>query len=99
MARKVRCANCGKEGHTAADCRGPKRERSERVCFNCNEPGHESRNCKKPRARAAHALERDVSEGEHGSVPKRQHAMMVGKDDEEPRVVARRLPPRGAVRS
>ena len=31
QVRKVRCANCGKEGYTAADCRGPKRERSERV--------------------------------------------------------------------
>ena len=35
--------------------------------------------------------------GEQGSVPKRQHAMMVGQEEDEPRVVVRRLSPRGAV--
>jgi len=43
-ARKPKCTNCLKEGHVAADCRGPKVEQSGRLCFDCNQPGHQARN-------------------------------------------------------
>ena len=43
--RVQKCANCGKPGHKAQECRGPKRERSERTCFTCGKPGHEARFC------------------------------------------------------
>ena len=46
---KSKCANCGKDGHSAAICRAPKAEPSQRPCFNCGEKGHLARNCPKPR--------------------------------------------------
>ena len=42
---KTLCSNCGKVGHTAANCRSPYMQRSERPCFNCGKVGHERRNC------------------------------------------------------
>ena len=44
-ARDVRCANCGKTGHMAADCRGEKRDFSQRPCYNCGKPGHVRASC------------------------------------------------------
>jgi hypothetical protein len=41
------CANCGKKGHTAAVCRGPKLDAKDRPCFGCGEPGHKSADCPK----------------------------------------------------
>ena len=60
--RDVKCANCGRDGHLAQDCRQPKKERHERLCHTCGKPGHEARNCpdkdKAPR--------RPVAAVEHG---------------------------------
>ena len=33
--RDMSCVNCGKKGHSAADCRGAKLERDKRPCFVC----------------------------------------------------------------
>ena len=43
--RDIKCANCGRDGHAALDCRQPKVERSARLCFGCGKPGRESRAC------------------------------------------------------
>ena len=43
--RDIKCANCGRDGHAALDCRQPKVERSARLCFTCGKAGHESRAC------------------------------------------------------
>ena len=58
--RARKCVNCGKEGHLAADCRGPKRELGQRPCFICGKTGHIARDCKEPKTpgpRAAHVAE------------------------------------------
>ena len=39
------CVNCSRKGHSASECRQPKREKHERLCFTCNKPGHEARAC------------------------------------------------------
>ena len=41
----MKCANCGKDGHLAQDCRQPRKERHERLCHTCGKPGHEARAC------------------------------------------------------
>ena len=43
--RLMLCANCGKPGHRAADCKEPKLPMSERLCFKCGKPGHPSIRC------------------------------------------------------
>ena len=44
------CVNCGKKGHTAANCTEDKKELKDRPCFKCGKPGHRSFECpeKKP---------------------------------------------------
>ena len=44
-ASESKCANCGKLGHTAAECKGEGVDQSARRCFDCNKPGHQARNC------------------------------------------------------
>ena len=41
----MRCANCGKTGHMARDCRSQKRDASQRPCYLCGKPGHIKVNC------------------------------------------------------
>jgi len=41
----ITCVNCGKKGHIAADCRGPKVDREKRPCFTCGQTGHIARAC------------------------------------------------------
>ena len=41
----MKCANCGKTGHSARDCRGPKADLKDRPCFACGEKGHVKANC------------------------------------------------------
>jgi len=41
--RSLRCYNCNKFGHLAADCPSPKREKGS--CFQCGEMGHGSKEC------------------------------------------------------
>ena len=41
--KNLRCYNCNKLGHLAADCRLPKREKGS--CFKCGEIGHISKDC------------------------------------------------------
>ena len=54
--RPMLCANCGRAGHRAADCKQPRVDPSERKCFTCGKPGHASAQCpEKPKA--AKALE------------------------------------------
>ena len=50
--RKIRCANCGREGHDKDSCRKPKVELSKRPCFVCGEVGHVARLCPKKQADA-----------------------------------------------
>jgi hypothetical protein len=44
-ARDQRCANCGKLGHSRAECRGPEVAPDRRPCFNCGKPGHRRAQC------------------------------------------------------
>ena len=61
--RKEQCSNCGRMGHTAAECRskgppappGPRATR-EQKCANCLKPGHTARECKEPRLEGAQRL-------------------------------------------
>nr|ATU79172.1 gag-pol fusion polyprotein [Human immunodeficiency virus 2] len=39
--RTIKCWNCGKEGHTARQCRAPRRQ----GCWKCGKPGHIMTNC------------------------------------------------------
>ena len=62
-------------------------------CHNCNKTGHVSRDCKEPKAKSAFVVDKAAAPvGEQV-----QHALVIGSEDEEPRVAARRLPPRGAL--
>ena len=48
------CNNCGKYGHKAANCRGPKKDanrdsagrKETRTCYNCGKAGHIAKNCR-----------------------------------------------------
>ena len=91
-SRPVKCANCGREGHSAADCRKPKVEFAKRRCHNCNEEGHLARDCKKPKAKPALVVDR-AAEPAGEKAPR---VLMMGNEEDESRAVARRLPPRGA---
>ena len=65
-----KCANCLKEGHTAAECRQPKCEK--RKCFLCLGEGHQARNCpNKDKNVPAHArlLEETFTVDADGFVP------------------------------
>ena len=96
----LKCFNCGRDGHRAADCRQPKKEMSERPCFNCGQTGHLSRDCKKPRTKAAHAVENGqlaLADGSATSaglaVPLRKYGLMISSGDEPPRVRGKKLVP------
>nr|UYS98190.1 gag protein [Simian immunodeficiency virus] len=39
--RPLKCFNCGKEGHTARNCKAPRRK----GCWRCGQEGHQLRNC------------------------------------------------------
>ena len=57
------CANCGKEGHTVAQCRLPMKPWSERPCHRCGRNGHLSFNCpEKPKP--AHVVDEPAAEVE-----------------------------------
>ena len=50
---RLKCANCNRDGHIAADCRQPKVTSDMRRCHNCNKTGHIARYCKEPKAKSA----------------------------------------------
>ena len=57
------CANCGKEGHTVAQCKLPMKPWSERPCHRCGKNGHLSFNCpEKPKP--AHVVDEPAAEVE-----------------------------------
>nr|AGC32154.1 gag protein [Human immunodeficiency virus 1] len=39
--RNIKCFNCGKEGHTAKNCRAPRK----RGCWKCGKEGHQMKDC------------------------------------------------------
>nr|BAT68997.1 gag protein [Human immunodeficiency virus 1] len=39
--RKIKCFNCGKEGHLARNCRAPRK----RGCWKCGKEGHQMKDC------------------------------------------------------
>nr|QHI45301.1 gag protein [Human immunodeficiency virus 1] len=39
--RKIKCFNCGKEGHLARNCRAPRK----RGCWKCGQEGHQMKDC------------------------------------------------------
>nr|QWX93251.1 gag protein [Human immunodeficiency virus 1] len=39
--RPIKCFNCGKEGHTAKNCRAPRK----RGCWKCGKEGHQMKDC------------------------------------------------------
>nr|ALE66958.1 gag protein [Human immunodeficiency virus 1] len=39
--RNIKCFNCGKEGHTAKNCRAPRK----RGCWKCGKEGHQMKEC------------------------------------------------------
>nr|QPJ74708.1 gag protein [Human immunodeficiency virus 1]QRL06190.1 gag protein [Human immunodeficiency virus 1] len=39
--RSIKCFNCGKEGHTAKNCRAPRK----RGCWKCGKEGHQMKEC------------------------------------------------------
>ncbi|ABU53007.1 gag protein [Simian immunodeficiency virus] len=39
--RKIKCFNCGKEGHLARNCRAPRRK----GCWKCGQEGHQIKDC------------------------------------------------------
>nr|QHB20412.1 gag protein [Human immunodeficiency virus 1] len=39
--RKIKCFNCGKEGHIAKNCRAPRRK----GCWKCGQEGHQMKDC------------------------------------------------------
>nr|QCS35712.1 gag protein [Human immunodeficiency virus 1] len=39
--KKIKCFNCGKEGHTARNCRAPRK----RGCWKCGKEGHQMKDC------------------------------------------------------
>ena len=51
------CANCGRKGHAASDCRQPKVELADRPCFNCGKTGHKAYQCIEPKNFAVKAIE------------------------------------------
>ena len=83
-----KCVNCGKPGHEAANCRGPKRERGARPCSNCGATGHISKECRKPRFALAVA-----TEPFHRDAAGRLYAMMMTTDHDIQR--GNWPPPRG----
>ena len=47
--KNTRCANFGKTGHIAAECRGEKRDFDQRPCYNCGKPGHVKQSALNPK--------------------------------------------------
>nr|QHI44621.1 gag protein [Human immunodeficiency virus 1] len=39
--KRIKCFNCGKEGHTAKNCRAPRK----RGCWKCGKEGHQMKDC------------------------------------------------------
>ncbi|KAI9818739.1 MAG: hypothetical protein M1826_001327 [Phylliscum demangeonii] len=47
---KVKCINCGEEGHRVRDCKVARVDPN--TCRNCGKPGHRSTDCEEPRSAA-----------------------------------------------
>nr|UMQ66842.2 gag protein [Human immunodeficiency virus 1]UMQ66844.2 gag protein [Human immunodeficiency virus 1]UMQ66847.2 gag protein [Human immunodeficiency virus 1]UMQ66850.2 gag protein [Human immunodeficiency virus 1]UMQ66853.2 gag protein [Human immunodeficiency virus 1] len=50
--RKIKCFNCGKEGHLARNCRAPRKK----GCWRCGKEGHQMKDCTERHERQANFL-------------------------------------------